>query len=537
MIVIIDNYDSFTHNLYQYLSELTPEEILVYRNDRTTVSAIEELAPSAIVISPGPGRPEEAGISTDVVKHFAGSVPILGVCLGHQVIGHAFGATVGQAKRIVHGKAEPVSLDGRGLFRSISSPALFTRYHSLAVKKETIPEELEVTATTDDGEVMGIRHKDQIIEGVQFHPESIASETGKQLLRNFLNYRREPFVAKAVLAHLISGKTLTRQTAASFMEELTEGNLTAAQIAGFLVGIAARGPRPEEIAGCASVLQRKRTPISIGRAVLDTCGTGGDGLGTFNISSFSALAAAACGATVAKHGNRAVSSKSGSADFYRELGIAIDLPPAQTERLIRETGFGFLFAPIYHGAMRHAAIPRRELGVKTIMNLLGPLVNPAAASFQLIGVYAREYVPVVAEAAHMLGIKRVMVVHGLDGIDELSVSANSRTITIGEDGKMREEILDPGALGITGHSLHDLAGGTAAENAAIARELLAGGGNEAIRDAVALNAGAALSIYGTAAGVEEGFQTVRGALADGTVRSFVEKVVQRSRELAAEVAE
>ncbi|MFW5688134.1 MAG: bifunctional anthranilate synthase component II/anthranilate phosphoribosyltransferase [Spirochaetota bacterium] len=534
MIVLIDNYDSFTHNLFQYMSEMTSEEVRVVRNDRITVSEIERLAPSRIVVSPGPGRPEEAGVSVAAIQHFAGKVPILGVCLGHQAIGYAFGARIIQARRIVHGKAEPIATDGRGIFRSIPTPAVFTRYHSLAIDFATVPEGFEVTATAEDGEIMGVRHKEHVIEGVQFHPESIASEAGKQLLRNFLNYRREPFVSKAVLGSLIEGATLSRDEAANFMEELTEGNLTPTQIAGFLVSIAARGPRPEEIAGCASVLQRKRTPISIDRPVLDTCGTGGDGLGTFNISSLSALAAAACGATVAKHGNRAVSSKSGSADFYRALGIAVDLPPAYTERLIGEHNFGFLFAPIYHGAMRHAAVPRRELGVKTIMNLLGPLVNPAGAAYQLIGVYAPEYVPIVAEAAHMLGIRKAMVVHGLDGIDEISVSARTRAVTIGEDGTLEESEVDPAALGITGHSIADLTGGDAEENAAIAREILDGKGSAAIRDAVTINAAAALTVYGVANDLADGVARVRSAFDDGSLKRFVEKIVAVSQQLAEE---
>jgi len=536
MIVLIDNYDSFTHNLYQYLSEITAEEVRVVRNDRITVAQLRQLAPSRIVVSPGPGRPEDAGVSVEAIREFAGRVPILGVCLGHQAIGYAFGARIVQAKRIVHGKAEPIATDGRGLFRSIATPSVFTRYHSLAIDPATLPDGFELTATSEDGEIMGIRHKQHVLEGVQFHPESIASEAGKQLLRNFLNYRREPFVSRAVLSSLIDGATLSRAEAENFMEELTEGNLSPAQIAGFLVAIAARGPRPEEIAGCASVLQRKRTPVTIDRPVLDTCGTGGDGLGTFNISSLSALAAAACGATVAKHGNRAVSSRSGSADFYRALGIAIDLPPAYTERLIGEEGFGFLFAPIYHGAMRHAAVPRRELGVKTIMNLLGPLVNPAAAEYQLIGVYAEPYVPVVAEAASLLGIRKVMVVHGLDGIDEISVSANTRAVTIDEDGQTRETLIEPANLGVTGHQLSDLAGGDAADNAAVAMEILAGGGPAAIRDAVALNAGAALALYGVATDLVDGVARVRSAIADGTLGAFVDRVARRSQALAEQAA-
>ncbi len=536
MIVLIDNYDSFTHNLYQYPRELTSEEVQVVRNDRITVDGLRRLAPSRIVISPGPGRPEDAGVSVQAIREFASEVPILGVCLGHQAIGQAFGARVVAARRIVHGKAEQIATDGRGLFRSIPSPSPFTRYHSLAVDEESLPDCLEVSARSEDGEIMGLRHTEHVVEGVQFHPESIASEPGKQLLRNFLTYRREPFVASGVLSSLIEGSELTQEEAANFMEELTEGNLSSAQIAGFLVAIAARGPRAQEIAGCASVLQRKRTPISVDRPVLDTCGTGGDGLGTFNISSLAALAAASCGATVAKHGNRAVSSKSGSADFYRALGIAIDLPPAFTERLIRDHGFGFLFAPIYHGAMRHAAVPRRELGVKTIMNLLGPLVNPAAAAFQVIGVYAPEYVPIVAQAAHLLGISRAMVVHGTDGIDEISVSAPTLSVTVDEEGTLHQSTLDPGDYGINGHSLSDLTGGDAEENAAIAAELLAGGGPPAVRDAVAINAAAALAVYGVVPNIAAGFTRVRAAFGDGSLATYVERIADASQQLAEQAA-
>jgi anthranilate synthase/phosphoribosyltransferase len=534
MIALIDNYDSFTHNLYQYLRELTDEEVRVLRNDRVNLDELEGMHPSRIVISPGPGRPEEAGISVPAVTRFAGEVPILGVCLGHQAIAAAYGARIVSASRIVHAKAEPITTDGHGLFRSIASPTVFTRYHSLAVDEETLPAELEVTARSEDGEIMGIRHKSHLVEGVQFHPESVASESGKKLLANFLYYRREPFVVKEVLTSLIEGTRLSQAEAAGFMEELTEGNLTPAQIAGCLVAIAARGPTAEEIAGCAGVLQQKRVPLSFDRPVLDTCGTGGDGLGTFNISSLSALAAAACGATVAKHGNRAVSSKSGSADFYRALGIAVDLPPARTSTLIRETGFGFLFAPLYHGAMRHAAVPRREMGVKTIMNLLGPLVNPAGASFQLIGVYSDAYLETVARAAHLLGIRKVMVVHGLDGLDEISVSAASRAILVDESGDLTELSISPAEYGVSGHSLDDLAGGDAADNAGIAREVLAGTGRPAVRDAVILNAAAALTVYGTEADMQQAVARVRSALADGTVRRFVERVVEVSRRLAEE---
>ncbi len=524
MILLIDNYDSFTHNLYQYLREVGDDEVRVVRNDRITPEGIERLAPSYIVISPGPGRPDDAGISLAVVRRFAGRIPILGVCLGQQVIAQAFGARVVQAERIVHGKAEPITLDGHGLFRSIPSPAAFTRYHSLIVDPDSLPAELEPTAWSATGELMGLRHRELLVEGVQFHPESIASENGKKLLRNFLQYRREPFVAKLQLERLIAGNDMAQEEAESFMEELTEGNLSTAQVSAFLTALAAKGPTPEEIAGCAAVLRRKRVPVRADRPLLDTCGTGGDGHGTFNISSLAAIVASACGAAVAKHGNRAVSSRSGSAEFYRELGLQVDLSPRDSEALLNETGFAFLFAPTYHGAMRHAAPARKELSLKTIMNLLGPLANPAAAEFQLIGVYAEELCEPVARAARLLGVKRGMVVHGLDGIDELSPAAPSRVVYFDADGRLESTLLEPEQFGLGRFESDDLTGGDAAANAADARALLDGGGRPALQAAVALNAGAALFVYGAADSIAEGVARAWEALADGSARAKLEEV-------------
>jgi len=371
---------------------------------------------------------------------------------------------------------------------------------------------------------MGIRHKEYSLEGVQFHPESMASEFGKRLLKNFLPYKRQAFPFKQQLGDIIKGRNLSREEAAEFMEELTEGNLTPSQIAGFLTAMNGKGITAEEIAGCAAVLLRKRVGLKIDKPLLDTCGTGGDGLGTFNISSMTALAAAACGAAVAKHGNKAVSSVSGSADFYQALGIVIDLPPEQTGRMIVETGFGFLFAPLFHGAMRYAAQPRRDLGIKTLMNLLGPLANPAGAEYQLIGVFSEEFCLPVAEAAKLLGLKRVMVVHSKDGMDEISVNAPTRLVLADENGAISDTVFQPSEVGISGYTLKDLAGGSPDENAAIARELMDNGGNPAIRQAVSINAGAALYTYGSVGSIGEGFSLVSEAFRDGTVRRKYEEI-------------
>jgi anthranilate synthase/aminodeoxychorismate synthase-like glutamine amidotransferase len=186
MLLLIDNYDSFTYNLYQYLSELG-EEISVVRNDKMTIKEMEKISPERIVISPGPGTPEQAGISNEVVRHFGSRLPILGVCLGHQCVGYAYGARVGHAGEIKHGKSSPIHHDGKGIFRGLPSPFPAIRYHSLAVNPESIPDCLEVSARTDNNIIMGIRHREYPVEGVQFHPESIMTEVGKDLLRNFLS--------------------------------------------------------------------------------------------------------------------------------------------------------------------------------------------------------------------------------------------------------------------------------------------------------------------------------------------------------------
>ncbi|RLW68989.1 MAG: anthranilate phosphoribosyltransferase, partial [spirochete symbiont of Stewartia floridana] len=397
-IVLIDNYDSFTYNIYQMVSSLLVEEsgleLKVFRNDEIAMEDLVGMAPAGLIISPGPGLPADAGISVDAVRQFAGKIPILGICLGHQAIAEAFGAKIIQAKSIVHGKSDAIIIDGKGVLRNLSNPCLFTRYHSLAVDAASLPEELEVSAWAEDGEIMGLRHREWIVEGVQFHPESIGSPQGERLLANFLHWRRNPLESQRLLSKVISGADLEQDEAAAFMNELTEGNLTEAVIAGMLTALAAKGYCPEELAGFASVLVEKCRPVEMEKTdLLDTCGTGGDGRHTFNISSFSALIAAACGAKVAKHGNRSVSSKSGSTDFFNALGIPTDMSPASATACLAEEGFAYFAAPLYHGSMRYAGPVRQALKVKTIMNCIGPLANPAGAAYRIIGVYDETLLP------------------------------------------------------------------------------------------------------------------------------------------------
>ncbi|MEJ2559747.1 MAG: anthranilate phosphoribosyltransferase, partial [Anaerolineae bacterium] len=408
MILLIDNYDSFTYNLAQYLGELGAE-VRVVRNDAITLDEIAALAPTHIVISPGPGTPDDAGISLALVERFAPSVPILGVCLGHQAIGQAFGGRVVRAERLMHGKVSPVHHDGRDLFGGLPSPFEATRYHSLIVA-EPLPDCLEVSARTPEGEVMGLRHRAYPTAGVQFHPESI----------------------------------LTEAEAESAMTQIMQGQATPAQIGAFLTALRMKGESVSEITGCARAMRRSAVPVRPRRkeTLVDTCGTGGDGAGTFNISTTAAFVVAGAGQPVAKHGNRSISSQSGSADVLEALGVKLDLTPDQVAACVDEVGLGFLFAPKLHPAMKYAIGPRRELGVRTIFNLLGPLTNPASAPAQVLGVYDPALTETLARVLGALGSEAAFVVHGAGGLDELTTTGPNRVSAL-RDGRVETRTFDP----------------------------------------------------------------------------------------------
>lgn len=531
MILVIDNYDSFTYNVVQALQRLSGDEVKTVRSKEISIAEIEALKPSKLVISPGPGTPAEAGISEEAIKYFAGKIPILGICLGHQAIGEAFGAKIIQAKRICHGVVESMNLDGKGVFRSLGKQASFTRYHSLVIDESTLSPEFEITARSEDGDIMGIRHKTMLIEGIQFHPESIASEQGDEVFKAFLNYRRENIPVAAFLNQLIDKKDLTEEQAVLFMENLTDGTLDERVTAAILTAIAAKGPAASEMAGCAKVLLSKRKLLPLeGTNLAEIVGTGGDGKGSFNISSLSAIIAAACGQPMAKHGNRAVSSKSGAADFYEAIGIKIDNPPEKTAEQIKKTNFAFLMATIYHSAMRFAGPVRKTLGIKTIMNILGPLSNPAGAKYQMLGVYSKDLLEPVARAAKMLGAKRVMVITSEDGFDEISPCAKTFVYQICEDNKEYKYVIDPAKYGIKDVNIDELAGGTGAENAQLGLEILAGKGRKTIREAVGLNAGAVLYISGKARTIKEGYDMALASLDNGTAMAKLEEIRKVSNE-------
>lgn len=298
---------------------------------------------------------------------------------------------------------------------------------------------------------------------------------------------------RAGIRAVVEGRHLTEAEAMEVMTEIMEGAATPAQIAAFLVGLRVKGESVAEITGCARVMRDKatfvRTPA--GSTPVDTAGTGGDSAGTFNISTAAAFVAAGAGVIMAKHGNRAASSKCGSADVLEALGVDVSLEPAGVEAAIAEVGIGFLFAPALHGAMRHAIGPRREIGVRTIFNILGPLTNPAHARHQLVGVYDAELTPVLAAVLHNLGAERAFVVHGNDGLDELTTTGVT-TVSELRSGEVHTYEVHPADFGLACARPADLQGGEAAHNADLVRRIL---GNEASpqRDIVLLNAAAAIA--------------------------------------------
>lgn len=329
------------------------------------------------------------------------------------------------------------------------------------------------------------------------------------------------------IAKLVEGAPLTHDEAHQTLREIMAGEATPAQIASFITALRIRGETPDIIAGSARAMREKFTAVAAPDLVVDTCGTGGDGAHTFNISTASAFVAAGAGVTVAKHGNRSVSSRCGSADVLEALGVNVGVSADQMAACLRDIGIAFLFAPGLHPAMKHAIGPRKEIGIRTIFNILGPLSNPAGAKRGVIGVYARALVPVMARAAASLGAQRLFVVHGHDGLDEITTTT-STTVAEVRDGAVREYELHPRDAGLPTASPADLVGGDPAQNAEIIRDLL-GGAPGPKRDIVLLNAAAAIVSSGRAADLREGVAAAAAAVDSGAARRKLEQLAAMTR--------
>ncbi len=322
---------------------------------------------------------------------------------------------------------------------------------------------------------------------------------------------------------------LTVDEAAGAMEAIMDGQAAPSQIAGLLVGLAMKGERPDEIVGLARTMRARATKLSRSFApVFDTCGTGGDGAHTFNVSTVAALVLAACGVRVAKHGNRSASSRCGSADLFEELGVNVSATPPIVERCLDEAGIAFLFAQVFHPSMRHAAPTRKELGVRTAFNLLGPLTNPAGASRQLVGVPRPELTELVARSLAQLGAERAWVVHGADGLDEISTTGYTK-VSECRGGAVNTFYLHPADVGLAKSAPATLRGGDARENATIARDVLSGRPG-APRDIVLLNAGASLLIAGRVPTIPEGIALAAEAIDSGRAAAVLDTLIRVSQD-------
>ena len=331
------------------------------------------------------------------------------------------------------------------------------------------------------------------------------------------------------LSRIIQRKDLTESQMADMMNTVLTGQATEAQIGAMMAALATKGETFEELAGAARAMRQNATRIqAVGSPVVDTCGTGGDGAHTFNISTTTAFVVAGSGVVVAKHGNRSVSSKCGSADVLETLGIKLDTPPEIVEEAIQTVGIGFLFAPLYHSAMKYAAKPRKELGVRSIFNMLGPLTNPASANCQLLGVFAPQLTEMFANALKLLGVQSAMVVHGHDGLDEISVCAATRVSQL-DDGMVRTyDIQSEQYFGELAEA-EEMAGGDPAENAAITRAILSGEEKGAKRNVVLINSGAALMAAGKAADLKAGIAMAAEAIDSGSALGKLDALIEYTR--------
>lgn len=537
MIVLLDNYDSFTYNLYQYIGELYPD-IQVIRNDVITVEGLEQLKPEALIVSPGPGYPKDAGISLEAIRHFSGKIPILGVCLGHQSIAEAFGGKIVKASVLMHGKASKIRFQKDAtLFRHLPEEVPCGRYHSLIVEDASVPECLWVTARDTDGQIMGLEHKELPIYGVQFHPESILTQAGKQILINFLNtipgvsipdVMQEPPAPKKALCpysnRLIEFQNLTQQEAAEAMDIIMSGQATEAQIAEFLTALRMKGETIDEISGLALGMRAKANLVSDSKDAIDIVGTGGDLASSFNISTTASFVIAAAGVKVAKHGNRSVSSKSGAADVLECLGVKIQSTPEQAKACLDTVGVSFLFAQSYHKSMRFVAPVRGQMGVRTVFNVLGPLTNPAQTDYIVLGVYEKKLLSVMAHVLIQIGIQRAMVVYGNDRLDEASIS-DSTSVAEVRDGQVLEYELTPEQMGLPRGTKEEIVGGTAQGNADITKGILNGSITGSKRNIVLLNAGCALYTIGKVASVQEGVSLAAEMIDSGKALEKLQELV------------
>lgn len=510
-ILFIDNVDSFTYNLVDQLRN-SKHCVTVYRNTIPADVIIEKLSQMQnpiLMLSPGPGTPSEAGCMPELLKRLKGKLPIIGICLGHQAIVESYGGSIVPAGDILHGKASLIEHDEQAMFKGLHNPLPVARYHSL--KGENIPNTLTINALCNNI-VMAVRNDHDRVYGFQFHPESILTIQGVKLLEQTIEWALNPpqsesqskpeaiidkqeYNIQPIINKLYLGQTLTQNESKILFNLIIQGKIEPTVLATAVISMKVRGEKPDEIAGAAQALLENADSFDIpDYDFTDIVGTGGDGTNSINISTASAFVAAALGYKVAKHGNRGVSSKSGSSDVLSALGIKLNMPAEASRKALDELGVCFLFAQQYHSGFRHAAPVRQQLKTRTIFNVLGPLINPSRPKRILLGVYHPDLITPIAETLKMLGYTHAYVVHG-SGMDEVAIHGETQVAEI-RNGNIRYFTLTPQDFGLKQYTLKDIEGGTPEMNRDMLIAILQGHGKPAHEAAIAANVAMLMSLFG-----------------------------------------
>ena len=507
MILMIDNYDSFVFNVEQYLKEMTDDEVITVRNDAITIDDIKKMNPSKIIFSPGPKHPKDSGICLEILNNTdeLGNIPILGICLGHQAIGMNFGGEIKRLENPLHGKTSEITVlsENSVLFKNLPKKFKVMRYHSLYV--DDIPENLEVTAKSEDGVAMAVEHKSKNIFGIQFHPESIFTEYGKNMIRNFLNIEvsktlqnnenskntkeKGNFIdMNKYLKKLQENIALTDTDFREICKIIDSKNYDIVQLGALLVLISEKSLYPESLTAFVKNILEYSTTFEDDSDMIDVCGTGGDGFKTINISTAVAFILGAMGVNVAKHGNRAISSKSGSSDVLDKLGVPLENSLANQIEKLHVKNLAFFHAPFFHKLVGEVREVRSRLGIRTVFNILGPLLHPnTKLKYQLVGLYHEPVHRLYAETLQLLGRKHALVVRGNDGLDEITICDDTKIIEV-KGEQILEYTVSPESFGFKRAFHSEIEGGTPEENAEILIKILKGEEKSAKFDIVVLNA-------------------------------------------------
>ncbi len=534
MILLIDNYDSFVFNVEQYLRELTSEEVRCVRNDKITLDEIRRLNPSKIVLSPGPKHPQDSGICLEILKSDI-AAPILGICLGHQAIGLVYGAKIKRLEKPYHGKTSLIKVSHKEpLFTGLPDEFEVMRYHSLYV--DELPSNLEATAMSEDGVVMALSVKDRPIFGIQFHPESYFTQYGKKIIENFINYEaapaadvaKEPKIRplKPFLIKLQENERLDDRDFEQICEIIASKEYEITQLAALLVLISEKSLYPQSLASLAKNILKYSQTYRDPSPMIDLCGTGGDGFKTINISTTVAFILASLGVKVAKHGNKAVSSKSGSSDVLEILGVHSSNSLLRQRELLNDKNLAFFHAPFFHPLVGEVREVRQRLGIRTVFNVLGPLLNPnLALKNQLVGVYHKPVLRLYAETLQLLGRERALVVRGEDGLDEISLCDETRVVEL-RSGQISEYSITPEQFGFKRAFHSEIEGGTPEQNAEILKQILKGEISGPKFDVVVLNAMFALYAAGVADSPAQAKELILDAIKSGKVYRYFEDYVR-----------